>query len=138
METSKVRTRGFTLIELMIVVVVIGILAAIAYPAYQNHVIQSQRADAHDALLRVQMEQERHRANNPEYAESLSDLPGYTGNTVDSPDKHYRITIEDGADGSSYTVSANAQGRQAADEDCDPIQLVVTGGSADRQPPDCW
>ncbi|WP_019023663.1 MULTISPECIES: type IV pilin protein [unclassified Thioalkalivibrio] len=137
MDQTKRRMAGFTLIEVMIVVVVIGILAAIAYPSYQNHILKSQRADAHDSLLRIQLEQERWRANNPEYTGDLSDL----GLTAESDDGHYQLAISDES-GSSFTATATAQGRQTNDSRCETITLRVTGGSAERDGTpggdDCW
>lgn len=138
MDQTKRRMAGFTLIEVMIVVVVIGILAAIAYPSYQNYILKSQRADAHDALLRIQLEQERWRANNPEYTGDLSDL----GLSSLSDDEHYELTISDSS-GSSFTATASPQGRQANDSRCQTITLTVAGGSADRDgspggEEECW
>ncbi len=49
--TQQSRNRGFTLIEVMIVVVIIGVLVSIAYPSYQRHMIQTRRSDAQSALL---------------------------------------------------------------------------------------
>ena len=127
------RFRGFTLIELMIVVAVVAILAAIAYPSYENYVLRSQRADAHDALMRVQLAQERWRANNPEYASSLEDL----GESDQSADGNYVVAVTESS-GSAYALTATPQGRQARDTECSLIELAVTGGSADRSPADCW
>ncbi|WP_019025461.1 MULTISPECIES: type IV pilin protein [unclassified Thioalkalivibrio] len=123
------RQAGFTLIEVMIVVAVIGLLAAIAYPSYQNHVLKAQRSDAHEALLRIQMEQGRHRLNNPQYAEGLTEL-GYSSDVIDSTDGHYRVHIES-ASGSRFTVVATPQDRQTRDA-CTSISLQSSGGSATR------
>ncbi|WP_018882581.1 MULTISPECIES: type IV pilin protein [unclassified Thioalkalivibrio] len=137
MKATTTKALGFTLIELMIVVAVVAILAAIAYPSYQNYILKSQRADAHDSLLRIQMEQERWRANNPTYTGSLSDL----GLTAESDDGHYTLAISDES-GSSFTATATAQGRQADDSRCQSISLTVSGGSAERDGDpggdDCW
>ena len=63
---------GFTLIELMIVVVIVGILAAIAYPAYQQYARETKRADAHAALLRIATLEEKFFSNNNQYAASTT------------------------------------------------------------------
>ena len=60
--------KGFTLIELMIAVAIIGILAGIALPAYQDYVRQARRSDAGAALLDFAQDLERWRVNNPSYA----------------------------------------------------------------------
>lgn len=66
--------RGFSLIELMVVVVIAGILAAVAYPAYTSHVQRGRRADAMAVLTAVVQAQERYRANNATYAATASAL----------------------------------------------------------------
>ncbi|WP_372922085.1 type IV pilin protein [Roseovarius sp.] len=140
MKAANTKALGFTLIELMIVVAVVAILAAIAYPSYQSYILKSQRADAHDALLRIQLEQERYRANNPQYADNsqlTQDRPDGLGLEGVSDDGHYQLAITESS-GSSFTATATPQNRQANDSDCSPISLEVSGGSAARTPEDCW
>ena len=65
---------GFTQIELMIVVAIIGILAAVAYPSYQNHVRKGNRATAQAFMMDVAQRQQNHLLNNRSYATSLTEL----------------------------------------------------------------
>ena len=60
-------TKGFTLVELMIAVAIVGILASIAYPSYQDSVRKSRRADAKGALLGFANAMERHFTENNSY-----------------------------------------------------------------------
>jgi type IV pilus assembly protein PilE len=102
MNTFK-RPSGFTLVELMIVVAIIGILAAIAYPSYTEYVTRSKRSDAKAALLQAQLAQEKYRANHVTYG-TLAQI----GISSLSPDGYYTIAIPTGStlDGTNYTVTA--------------------------------
>lgn len=116
-------SKGFTLIELMIVVAVIGILAAIAYPSYLDSVRKGRRADAIAALLEVQMDQEKFRANNTTYANTLASL-SWTSSL--SSGGYYSIALS-GVSGTGYTATATPQGDQAEDTDCAAIVLNQNG-----------
>ena len=114
-------TRGFTLIELMIVVAIIAILAAIAYPSYSNYAYRARRADAKEMLMRVASAQERYYTNMNKYAD-IGDLNMGSA----SEQGHYKITVVRANNDQTYTLTAEAQGVQAADK-CKNLTLTNSG-----------
>lgn len=116
---NRKKSTGFTLVELMIVVAIIGIIAAVAYPSYQDQVRKSKRTDGHSKVMDAMARQERYFSENNTYTADMTDL-GYTADPVDSDNKHYKI---DGAACASKTIAqcvkltATAQGGQASDGD---------------------
>lgn len=74
----KVQLKGFTLIEVMIAVVIIGILASIAYPSYTQYIAQSARSEGLAALMRIANLQEQYYLDNKKYATDLTKLVGAT------------------------------------------------------------
>lgn len=122
------RLRGFTLIELMLVVALVAILLTIAVPSYQDSVRKSRRADAVAGLTQLQLLQERYRANNPAYAAAIASLP--SPNPTVSPEKHYALSVAAAA-ASSYTVTATAQSGspQFNDTRCRSLSVTMSGGN---------
>ena len=136
---------GFTLIELMIAVAIVGILASIAYPSYQRYVTESRRTDAKAVLMQVAGQLERCYTVNNDYS-ACNAFPR------ESENGFYEVTAPSNWDGSgsepeggfitpySYRIVAEAQGPQATrDSDCGNLTLTHRGerdvtGTRD----DCW
>lgn len=109
----KRNSRGFTLIELMMVVVVVAILVSIAYPAYQDSIRKSRRADAKSALMDAAARMERHYTQFSRYSGTLAN----SGIQATSPEGYYAITATiAGANSQTFTLTATAQGDQTNDQ----------------------
>ncbi len=87
------RILGFSLIELLIAITIIGILASVAIPAYQDSVRKSKRSDGEAALLKIEALQGRYFYDNGSYTADLKDLGYATANNVDSPEGHYKSSV---------------------------------------------
>ena len=121
------RSRGFTLIELMIVVAIVAIIAAVALPQYFGSIRKSRRADAIAALNQIAQAQERWRANNSTYTTDLSSA----GLNVTTPTSsgYYTLAIGAGPTGTTYAATASAAGAQLADTRCTSFTLTMNGAT---------
>lgn len=132
------RMRGVTLMELMVVVMIIGILASIAYPAYIEQARRGRRASATAMLTTVMQQSERFYSENNRYTATLSDL-GYTG-AVYSEHNTHTITAAAGPTGDINTSVMLSATPVVPDAKCDVITLTNTNvrNATGTQPSICW
>ena len=136
-------TRGFTLIEILIVVAILGVLTAIALPAYQDNVLRSHRAEAKGELMQVASNLERYFSSNNTYLEDATPLvsPG-SADTLDTTNGYYEIEVTDDPCNDislCFTATATAQGDQTNDA-CQTFTITSTGvrGATGASVEECW
>ena len=132
------RQHGFTLIELMIVVAVLGIISAVAYPSYQDYVARARRADAKTVLLENTQFLERFYTQNGTYVGAV--LP-VTESPKDGTTKYYDISFVAAQTATAYQIRAVPKNAQLNDK-CGTLiinhsnQKSVSGASLDSAT--CW
>lgn len=115
--TRKQASAGFTLMELMIVIVIIGVIAAIAFPSYQSSVRKSRRAEAKATLLEVMSRQEQFFSENRRYAATFDELDLSASATTSFNTEHgfYTVNLSSNTATNSVTVTASANAGQDKD-----------------------
>jgi len=130
MKTYKKKRSGFTIIELMIVIVIVAILVSLAYPSYVQYVRKAKRGEAQQLLLNWAINQEIWRSNNIAYTDTL----------VPTHDDYGFLASDVGA--ATYTLTATAASGNDQENDvardgtpCAAITLNQSGAKTD---PACW
>ena len=132
--------RGFTLIELMIVLVILSIIITFAYPTYRNHVIKAHRAEGMGELLDLADRLERFYSDQGTYAGATLGSATTDLRPVATENSMYNLAIT-AQNTISFTVTATPQGTQADDTKCGTFTLTSLGGkSTSGTLPDkkCW
>lgn len=126
--SPQASSRGFTLVELMVVILVVSILAAIAIPTYTNQVRKSRRTEARNALLDAAAREERFYATNNRYSVTAADL-GYAAFPATVGSSYYSLNVActNNAACTDFTVTATAINGQAKDTACATLTLNNVG-----------
>lgn len=128
---TNIYSKGFTLIELMIVIAVVAILVALALPSYTQYVRKANRGEAQQLLLNWANNQELWRAAHTTYADASTALG------VPTHEK-YTFTVT-GTSATAYLLTATAIGDQAADKDKGTSCTALTMNQSNtKTPADCW
>ncbi len=117
MRLSSSSSKGFTLIELMIVVVIIGVLSAVAVPAYFNHVLRTRQANGVKKLLDIKTTQEKYYAINDEYAASMATTGFSSLLSFDSADTQFYTFTTVGTT-TTFTAQINGNNTTMLNQDC--------------------
>lgn len=129
-------TAGFSLIELMIAVAIVGILGAVAFPSYQDHMRKGRRAAAQGYLMDLAQRQQQYFLDNRGFASAASAL-GYASTPTDvSP--YYTVAIAlAGGPPPTYSITATPTGSQASDT-CGSLTLNSAGTKSSSAGTKCW
>ena len=148
------KDRGFTLIELMVVVIVIAILAAIAIPSYLNQTRKARRNNAEDALQQIALREERYRAECPTFCDTSTTPSGCStcnwaalGGDPSGTYYTYTVTLAPATSSTPPTYSILATGKstqlkdfdRSSGSDCKNLTYAIdTSGVVNKTPTGCW
>lgn len=129
------RMAGVTLLELMIVVVIVSLLAALSYPNYREYVARAKRNEGKAALLKLATNQEKFYLQNQAFTDNLA-LLGFASDLTDSGT--YRITVLSPAPGSDFTATVTYQPDDEEKNKCLTFTISANGTKGSGPYTDCW
>ena len=143
------RLTGFTMVEIAIVLVIVSLLAAFAYPSYLSQVRKSRRADASIVIESMAQEQERFFSRFRTYTSVVAAPQSCTGaacglGQLDNMSRNDYYTVTSAGDGTSFTLTATARGTQVDDDDCQSMSMNNVGvrssldSSGGDSTDECW
>ena len=127
---------GFSLIELLIAVAIIGILTGIAYPSYLDYVLRSNRSEGQRELLRYANLQEQYYIDFRSYASDMKGLGAATA-TIDTESDNYRISVT-AQTATTFTLTATAINNQVKDTNCPTLTINEIGQKNLNISSGCW
>ena len=137
MTATRRTERGITLIELMIVLVIVGILAAVAYPSYREFSARATRTEAIEALLRAAVNQERYYLQNNRFSEDLNEL-GFSSDPHITPTGSYIISVAAPNPASNFTVTATYRHADSEAAKCNEFKIDGRNEKTSSPATDCW
>ena len=129
-----IKQKGVTLIEMLIVVAVIGVLTAIAYPSYQSHVLKGHRTQAMGDMIKIQLALEESYTQNSAYDFTI--VSGGSCSFCDTDKDRYIFTITPKT--ADYIITATAQTKQENDTDCLDNKILTLNSNSKGSPERCW
>ncbi|GAA6205272.1 MULTISPECIES: type IV pilin protein [Thalassotalea] len=133
MKNNIKKLQGFTLVELLIVVAIIGILASVAYPSYIDFVLKSNRSEGQRELVRLANLQEQLYVDSRAYTADMTKL-GLAADPYITESGFYSIDAK--VVGETFTLTATAKGTQTKDTNCKTMTITETGKKTPSS--NCW
>ncbi len=128
------KTNGFSLVELMVVIGIAAILAAVGMPIYTNLTMKNNRHEATAELISIASAADNYEIRNGDFPTTLSSFWHQT--TTDNG--YYTMAYTHTANATKFTITATAIGTQSGDTACSVIEYEIDGAVSNKTPTDCW